>query len=132
MRLVVTGGRDYRDTARIFSTLDELHARRPISLLIEGEADGLDKRAKAWARQRGVPVLPFPAPWDDITHPKAVVRYTRSGKPFDANAGPRRNQQMIDEGRPDEGLVFPGGAGTADMRRRLVAAGIPFEEVDRA
>ncbi|MBY3434852.1 DUF2493 domain-containing protein [Rhizobium laguerreae] len=132
MRLVVTGGRDYRDTARVFSALDELHERRPITLLIEGEADGLDKRARVWAIRNGVPVQPCPAPWDDIDHPDAVVRYSRSGKPYDVTAGTRRNQGMIDEWQPDFGLVFPGGVGTADMRRRLVAAGIPFEEVDRA
>lgn len=36
---------------------------------------------------------------------------------------------MIDEGKPDYALVFPGGYGTADMRARLVVAGIPFEDV---
>ena len=132
MRVVVTGGRDYRDTERVFTALDELHARRPVTVLIEGEADGLDKRAKAWARRRGIAIDPYPAPWDDVGHPAAVVRYRRDGKPFDVNAGPRRNQQMIDEGRPDYGMVFPGGTGTADMRRRLVAAGVPFEEVRSA
>jgi hypothetical protein len=113
MRLVVTGGRDYCDTARIFAALDELHARRPITTLIEGEARGLDIRAKAWAQRRGIAVDPYPADW-------AVL-----GK----DAGPVRNQWMIDLGKPDYGLVFPGGTGTADMRRRLVAAGVPFEEV---
>ena len=132
MRLVVTGGRDYSDTQRAFAALDDLHARRPISVLIEGEARGLDSRARVWAVRRGIAVEPYPAPWDDVDHPAAVVRYRRDGKPYDANAGPRRNQQMIDEGRPDYGLVFPGGTGTADMRRRLVAAGIPFEEAPRA
>lgn len=113
MRLVVTGGRDYSDTQRAFAALDDLHARRPISVLIEGEARGLDSRARVWAVRRGISVEPYPAKWD--TYGKA--------------AGGIRNQQMIDEGRPDYGLVFPGGVGTADMRRRLIAAGIPFEEV---
>jgi hypothetical protein len=129
MRLVVTGGRDFNDTAVAFAALDALHARRPITLLIEGEADGLDKRAKAWARRRGVPVAPYPAPWDDIAHPDADVRYRRDGTAYDANAGPRRNQQMISEGLPDYALVFRGRGGTADMRRRIVAAGIEFEDV---
>lgn len=129
MRLVVTGGRDFNDRDRIFAALDSLHARKPISVLIEGEARGLDRWAKYWAIQRGVEVEPYPAPWDDIDHADAVVRMTRDGRLYDANAGPRRNQWMIDLGKPDFCLVFPGGTGTADMRRRLVAAGIPFEEV---
>lgn len=113
MRLVVTGGRDYCETARIFNALDELHARKPISLLIEGEARGLDQRARTWAQRRGIPVEPYPAQWE---------MYGKA-------AGGIRNQQMIDEGEPEFALVFPGGVGTADMRRRLVAAGIQFEEV---
>jgi hypothetical protein len=35
-------------------------------------------------------------------------------------------QRMIDEGKPDKALGFPGGRGTADMTRRLKAAGIPL------
>ena len=129
MRVVVTGGRTYAETARVFSILDAFHAVRPITVLIEGEADGLDKRAKAWARRNKVEVAAYPARWDDIDRPEAVVRYRRDGTPYDAAAGGRRNQEMIDDGKPDHGLVFPGGTGTADMRRRLVAAGIPFDDV---
>lgn len=128
MRLVVTGGRDYVDTQRCFASLDELHGRMPISVLIEGEADGLDKRAAVWARRNGVKVDPYPTDWDDTSHPDAVIRYRRDGKPYDVTAGLRRNQQMIDEGRPDYALVFPGGSGTADMKARIIAAGIPYEE----
>lgn len=131
MRLVVTGGRDFSDTRRAFAALDDLHTRRPVTVLISGRCKtGLDARAEAWARQRGVPVDPYPAPWDDIDHPEAVVRYRRDGSAYDANAGPRRNQQMIDDGRTDYGLVFRGRGGTADMRRRIVAAGIEFEDVE--
>jgi hypothetical protein len=114
MRLVVTGGRDYSDTARAFAVLDELHARKSVTVIIQGEARGLDARAKNWAYRRGIPCASFAAQWD--LHGKA--------------AGGIRNQQMIDEGKPDYGLVFPGGTGTADMKARLVASGIPFEVVN--
>lgn len=50
MRLVVTGGRDYSDTARAFAALDELHARKPVAVLIQGEARGLDAR-----KELGIP-----------------------------------------------------------------------------
>ncbi|MDW9650818.1 DUF2493 domain-containing protein [Sinorhizobium meliloti] len=131
MRLVVTGGRDYCDTARIWAALDELHGRRPVSVLIEGEAPGLDTRARVWAKRRGIAVESHPAPWDDVDHPEAIVRHRKDGKPYDVNAGPRRNQQMIDA-QPDYAMIFPGGTGTADMKRRIIAAGIPFEEVTHA
>lgn len=36
---------------------------------------------------------------------------------------------MIDEGKPDMVVAFPGGAGTADMVRRAKAADIPVVEI---
>ncbi|UYE95845.1 hypothetical protein KNLIENLN_00032 [Sinorhizobium phage NV1.1.1] len=112
MRLVVTGGRDYCDTARIWAALDELHARRPVSVLIEGEAPGLDTRARVWAKRKGIAVDPYPADWS-----------------IGLGAGLQRNEAMIYMGKPDFGLVFPGGRGTAHMRQCLIRAGIPFEDV---
>lgn len=55
-----------------------------------------------------VPVRVFKADWDK--HGKA--------------AGPIRNQQMLDEGKPDLVLAFAGGKGTDDMCRRARAAGV--------
>jgi hypothetical protein len=36
---------------------------------------------------------------------------------------------MIDEGKPDRAVSFPGGRGTADMVKRIQAAGIKLMEV---
>ena len=44
-------------------------------------------------------------------------------------AGHFRNQQMIDEGKPDAAIIFPGGSGTADMANRIKKAGIPHWEI---
>jgi len=43
-------------------------------------------------------------------------------------AGPIRNQQMLDEGKPNLVVAFPGGRGTADIVRRARAAGIEVVE----
>jgi len=47
-------------------------------------------------------------------------------------AGPLRNQRMLDEGKPDLVVAFPGGGGTKDMVRRAVKAGVAIHEVNRA
>ena len=44
-------------------------------------------------------------------------------------AGHIRNQQMIDEGKPDLVVAFPGGAGTADMIRRAKKHNLKVIEV---
>ena len=109
MRLLVTGGRTFRDFRTLAETLDALHAKTPVSLLIHGAAPGTDSLAAAWAAFRHVPAQAYPADW--TTHGKA--------------AGPIRNQQMLTEGRPDAYLAFPGGKGTADMVARCKKANVP-------
>ena len=42
------------------------------------------------------------------------------------------NQRMLDEGKPDLVVAFPGAGGTKDMVRRAVKAGVPVHEVNRA
>lgn len=109
MRVMVTGGRDYSDAAKVFHALDAIHTRRgPITLLIEGGASGADRLANTWARLRGIPLTTFQADW------------ARSGK----RAGPERNRRMIQEARPELVMAFPGGAGTADAVRQARAANI--------
>lgn len=109
MRVLVCGGRDYKDSTAVFSALDILNATAVVTEIIQGNAAGADALAALWAKKRGVPDRRFPADWRKHGH----------------FAGPSRNQQMLDEGRPDLVLAFPGGRGTADMVRRAEKAGVP-------
>lgn len=109
MRILVFGGRDYLDRDHFFATLDRCHFVHPDMEVISGMARGADKLAFEWAHARGVKCHEFPADWN------------KYGK----RAGPIRNQQMLDEGKPDAGVAFPGGNGTRDMFTRLTNAGIP-------
>lgn len=99
MRVIVCGGRNYDDQGAVDRALDLLHAKRGITLIIEGGADGADRLARWWAQKRGVPYQTFEADW--VTYGK--------------RAGPWRNMAMIYEGKPDGVVAFPGGRGTADM-----------------
>jgi hypothetical protein len=108
VRILVCGGRDYANRNAVFAALDRVAYERGISVIIHGAARGADTLAADWAKARNVPALPFPAEW--ALHGKA--------------AGPIRNQRMLDEGRPDGVVAFPGGNGTADMVRRAEDAGI--------
>jgi len=109
-RLLVCGGRDFTDQDFIYSTLLNLNAARgPFSCVIHGCATDADHEGMIWAEMMGIKHAPFRADWH--AHGRA--------------AGPIRNQRMIDEGKPDLVVAFPGGRGTADMVRRAVSAGIP-------
>lgn len=122
MRVLAFGGRNFSDYGKAMDHLTWLHYRvEPITLLIHGAANGADKICAHIAENvLHVPTRAFPANWDDVLTPGAVIRY-RNSKPYNAAAGGWRNQQMIDEGKPDCGFGLPGGTGTADMAKRLRA-----------
>jgi hypothetical protein len=107
-RIIVCGGRDYQEPGKVYMALDRMHAVKPISCVIEGGAMGADHWGRRWANHNRVELLTFHANWH--VHGKA--------------AGPLRNQRMIDEGKPDGIVAFPGGRGTADMVSRAEAAGL--------
>ena len=108
-RILVTGGRGYADQALLFGVLDMQAEQSHVGAIIQGGAEGADRLARLWCHSRMVRYDNYPAEWRK--HGKA--------------AGPIRNQQMIDEGRPTMVFAFPGGRGTADMVRRAKAAGVP-------
>lgn len=100
MKVIVTGGRDYDNVAKVKEVLDLL---KP-STLIEGGAQGTDFIAKCWAFAEEVSVITVAANWDK--HGKA--------------AGPIRNAAMLDA-HPDAVVVaFPGGKGTQNCIREAL------------
>ncbi len=130
MRVLVCGGRDYKDRDHIWNTLCEIDAETPITVVIHGCATGADDEGMIWAQACGKKHAPFAAAWDDLSHPDALIRTRRDGSRYDAKAGPRRNARMIAEGKPDLVVAFPGGDGTADMVRKARAAGIPIRQIE--
>jgi hypothetical protein len=108
VRVLVCGGRDYRDASEVGRVLLDLHERVPITCLIEGGAPGVDAHAERWAMAHGIHVKEYRADWHHLGRA----------------AGPLRNQRMIDEGKPELVVAFPGGRGTADMVRRARTAGV--------
>lgn len=112
MRVLVCGGRTWTDFDSVYGLLDDVHDERPIECVIEGNSRGVDRMAGYWARKNSIHNLKFPALWE---------KYGKS-------AGPRRNLQMIVEGKPDLVIAFPGGKGTADMVRQAKLAGVEILE----
>lgn len=109
MKVLVCGGRDFEQMDIVCAVLDEIQP----TLVIHGNARGADLLADAWAVLHHVPVVRFNALWS--IHGKA--------------AGPIRNQQMLDESKPDKVVAFPGGTGTAHMVRIAKKANIPVDEI---
>lgn len=128
MRVLVCGGRDFEDfdfiSAYLGNRLIDYYGWHPDPEpygswywdnlhIIEGGAQGADAGARIWARANYVDLIEFPADWK------------RHGK----RAGYLRNVQMLEEGKPDLVIAFPGGKGTAMMVKLARDAGVPVEEV---
>ncbi len=119
MKVLVAGSRSWVDLAPIQR---ELRALPKGTILIHGACRGADNTADYVGRRLGMIVRPYPANWG---------LYARG-------AGPVRNAQMLKEEHPDKDGLFIDlclafhkdvdlGTGTADMKRRVLAADPPIE-----
>jgi hypothetical protein len=108
MKVIVCGGRTFLNYDAFERFMDMINAIWRVSLVIHGGQRGADAMAKHWANQHHIDDRPFRADWD---------RYRRA-------AGPIRNKQMLDEGKPELVIAFPGGRGTANMRTQAQRAGV--------
>jgi len=116
VKVLVCGGRKFKDYEFLCGELDRLHGEIWMSLVIEGGALGADRLARDWANARGIPVVTFDADW----------------KKHGLTAGPVRNRKMLAEGKPGLVVAFPGGSGTADMIRVAKFAKVPVLNLAQA
>lgn len=112
MKVLVTGDRNWTDKGTIHSVLSKLQ-KLGYTELIEGEARGADTIARNEALKLGYPIVSkYPAQWN---------RYGRG-------AGPIRNRQMLDEGKPDLVVWFhrnlAESKGTKDMVNYAISRGV--------
>ena len=108
-KVLVCGGRDFTDQELLFKTLDDVNP----TTIVHGAARGADTIAGDYAKRHQIPCEVFPAQWN------------RYGK----RAGYLRNQQMLDEGKPDLVVAFPGGPGTRMMVKIAREQGFPIQTV---
>lgn len=109
MRVIVCGDRNWHDYHAIEGVLSNF---RKGTIIIHGAARGADSLADLAAKQLGFERIPFPAKWEELGKKAGIVR----------------NQQMLDEGKPDRVIAFHDNIekskGTKDMIQRAQKAEI--------
>lgn len=107
MKVLICGSRDFPYTDFLFTFIKGLDK---FDTVIVGGARGPDTQAERLARSYQIPVEVYPAPWEE----------------YGKRAGPVRNQQMLDQGKPDMVVAFWDGEsrGTHDMIERSRKAGV--------
>jgi len=111
--VLVSGGREYIAWDTVNSVLTEIHKETPIDKIVHGGARGADTLGGKWARENNVLEKIYKPDWN--TYGKA--------------AGMVRNQEMLDKESIDLLASFPGGKGTADMKKRAKYKGVEIKEV---
>lgn len=113
MRILVCGGRDFNNSGLVWEVLNDTIGTET-AVIIEGGARGADASARSFARNYRMELITYEADWK--THGKS--------------AGHIRNQKMLDEGKPDLVIAFPGGQGTAHMVKIAKEAKIKVIEIE--
>ena len=98
MKTIIAGSRDLK-WADVRAAISACPWWMEITEVVSGRAPGVDRLGEAWAKQNGIPVIPFPADW------------TRYGKA----AGPIRNSQMAQNAEALLAVWDGVSDGTADM-----------------
>lgn len=99
MKAIVAGGRDFVATREDEIWLRNIVDTLGVTEIVSGTARGADRFGEKIAQLEGIPIKRFPARWEQ----------------FGKGAGFKRNIEMAKYA--DALIVFPGGNGTAHMRR---------------
>ncbi len=114
---LICGGRNFDDQEMFGHAMGDLVRLKGVpKKIIHGACSGADKMGDSFAEKFALEMQRFPVRKADW-------------KARGLAAGPIRNQQMIDEGKPDLVVAFPGGSGTADVVTRARQAGIDVAEI---
>lgn len=111
MKTIIAGGRNFIPskvhTEWLNTFIDDT------TEVVSGGAVGADSYGERWAKYRHIPVKIFSAMWDV----------------YGKIAGYKRNKQMAKYA--DRCLLFPGGKGTAHMKKLALEYGLEVHEFER-
>lgn len=119
MRILVCGDRHFNDYEYVRNKIVENCPKEYEDgslVVISGAARGVDTCAADFALVHNLQLLEYPADWD---------KYGKA-------AGPIRNKQMLDEGKPDLVVAFlaEGSRGTANMIKQAEEAGVTVKVIN--
>ena len=91
MKVIIAGSRGITDYEVVKAACVE--SQFEFTEVVSGKARGVDSLGEDYAAEIGVSVAEFPADWEDISVPGALVKYNSYGA-YNAKAGMQRNWKM--------------------------------------
>lgn len=124
MKCIIAGSRGINDIAHLIEAIEQ--SGFEITEVVSGMADNSpDMLGVVWAKQKSIPIKPFPAEWSNKDLPGAIMRVNKWGQVYNVNAGYYRNQKMADYGECLIALHDGKSKGTLDMINRAMLKRLP-------
>src|SRR4051794_19861676 len=99
MWIIVTDDRNWHAPELAEEVLNRLILRfGPGLVIVHGAATGVDRSFALACGELEIEQEAHPARWEELDHPEAVIRYDKRNRPYNANAGPIRNAEMVAAG----------------------------------
>lgn len=130
LKIIIAGDREITD----IKDIEDAVAASPFKIedideIVYGDARGADKLAKDWADANGIKTKAFPAEWDNLKQPGAVIKervnpWNKKKEKYNSNAGFYRNGLMADYADAVIAVQTKGYTnGTQDMFKKMKAKG---------
>jgi len=117
-KVVIFGSRGMMDFQILCEAVKE--SGFDISEVVSGCCkDSPDELGEKWGFENGIPIKYFPAKWEDLEAPNAVIRVRKNGRRYNVRAGHDRNKLMALYGDKGIGLWDGTSSGTEDMIKAL-------------
>jgi hypothetical protein len=126
MKVGVVGSRTFDNVGFLWEKLDGCLWMWGPFTVVSGGAEGADTLAETWAVARDMYREVYEAAWADLTYSDALIKTRRDGSKYDARAGFRRNQTIVDTSDVLLAFMDPDNPtnGTSDTIRRARKKGI--------
>jgi len=94
VKIIIAGGRDFNDFNMLEKCVLEITEPLKDFEIVSGMAKGADSLGVKFAQKYNKKVHKFPAKWDDLDVPGAVIRRNKWGQEYNCIAGHQRNDEM--------------------------------------
>lgn len=115
-RVIVAGSRTFDDYELLKTKLDKILKNKTNIVIVSGTCRGTDRLGERYGEEKGYHVDRYPAKWDDLDVPGAVIKINKFGKKYNILSGNFRNKLMSENA--DALVAFWNGkipSGTYDM-----------------
>lgn len=83
MKVIIAGSRGFNDYNKLKYEVDKIIGNKKDVTIISGRARGADRLGERYAKERGIPVIYFPANWDRYGRSAGIIRNTEMAKHAD-------------------------------------------------